>query len=114
MSRKKSHRQSLSAGPRSASPATTSLRFPAQVNLGEEVDNICRLASRSECRVVGLGTLVFFSTRTRDAWLLDWEDELATCLMKEGMPQPYEFGETDRSFTIQWQGRYHIEGELFA
>lgn len=114
MSKKKDHRKSLPARQRSTSSTTASVLPPGLVNLREEVDNICRLASRCECRVIGLGTLVFFSTTTRDAWLLDWEDELAICLMKDGIPQPYELGETDRAFAIQWRGRYHIEGGLFA
>jgi len=93
---------------------TESVLAPAQANLHDEVDNVRQLASRGECRVIGFNQLVCFSTQTRDAWMLDWEDELAICLMKDGVPQPYELGETDRRFAIQWQGRYHIEGGLFS
>jgi len=96
------------------SPMRESVLTAAQTNAGAEVDHICGLASRGESRVIGFSKLVLFSTATRDAWLLDWEDELAICLMKDGMPRPYVLGETDRAFAIQWRGRYHIEGELFA
>ena len=34
--------------------------------------------------------------------------------MRDGEAQPYQLGETDRKFAIQWQGRYHIAGGLFA
>ena len=85
-----------------------------ETNLHKEVDYILQRARAVDSRVVGFGQLVFFSTQTRDAWMLDWEDELAICLMKDGVARPYELGETDRRFAIQWQGRYRIEGELFA
>ncbi|MBI4661771.1 MAG: hypothetical protein HY735_23360 [Verrucomicrobia bacterium] len=93
---------------------TESVLTPAQANLHDEVENICRLASEGECRVIGFNQLVFFSTQTRDVWVLDWEDELAICLMKDGLRQPCEFGETDRQFAIRWRGRYHLEGGLFS
>ena len=64
--------------------------------------------------MIGFNKLVFFSTWTRDAWMLDWEDELAICLMKDGEEQPFELGETESRFVIRWQGHYHIEGGLFA
>jgi len=83
-------------------------------SLQKEVDYILQRADAGDSRVVGFNQLVFFSTATCDAWMLDWQDELAICLMRDGVPQPYELGETDRAFTIQWTGRYHIQGELFS
>jgi hypothetical protein len=83
-------------------------------SLRDEVEYVCRLASDCESHVIGFGKLVFFSTATGDAWMLDWEDELAICLMKDGVRLPFEIGETDRQFAIQWQGRYHIEAEFFT
>lgn len=80
----------------------------------KEVDYILQRARAGDSRVVGFGQLLLFSTETRDAWMLDWEDEFAVCLMKDGIARPYELGETDGRFAIQWQGRYRIEGELFA
>ena len=95
-----------------AQPPACSATFrrlaPGDSSLGDEIDNILRLASQGECRVIGLNQLVFFSTFTGDAWMLDWQDELAICLAKDGVPQHCAFGETDRRFAIQWQGRYHI------
>src|SRR5712671_608288 len=74
---------------------TESVLAPSCSNVRDEVDSICRLAAKGECRVIGFNLLVLFSTETRDAWMLDWEDELAICLMKDGVPQPFELGETD-------------------
>jgi hypothetical protein len=93
---------------------TESVIAPTETSLRDEVEYICKLASAGDGRVVGFSQLVFFSTSTRDAWMLDWEDELAICLMKDGDAQPFELGETERQFAIHWQGRYQIEGGLFA
>ncbi len=93
---------------------TESVVASTGTSLRDEVEYVCKLASQSESRVVGFGQVVFFSTVTGDAWMLDWEDELAMCLMKEGDRAPFELGETDRQFAIQWQGHYHIEAELFT
>jgi hypothetical protein len=99
---------------RQAASATLSVISPSATHLRDEVDSICKRASSGDSRVIGFDKLILFSTQTGDAWMLDWEDELATCLMKAGTPQPFEFGETDRQFTIQWQGRYHIAAGLFT
>ena len=93
---------------------TESVVAPTGTNLRDEVEYVCRLACKGESHVIGFNQLVFFSTATGDAWMLDWEDELAICLMQEGDRRPFEVGETDRRFAIHWEGRYHIEGELFA
>jgi hypothetical protein len=85
-----------------------------QASLHKEVDYILQHARAGDSRVVGFGQLLFFSTGTRDAWMLDWEDELAICLMKDGVLQSCELGETDRKFAIKWQGRYHIQGDFFS
>ncbi|MBI2928091.1 MAG: hypothetical protein HYY24_20650 [Verrucomicrobia bacterium] len=83
-------------------------------DLHKEVDYIIRSAQSGISRVVGLGKLALFSSRTGDAWMLDPEDEFALCLLKDGEPQPYTIGETDERFAIEWPGRYRIEGECFT
>lgn len=61
----------------------------AQPNLVvREVEYIVARAAESDARVVTLGQLVFFSTETGDAWLLDPEDRLALCLAKAGRRLP--------------------------
>ncbi len=93
---------------------TESVVAPTETTLRDEVSYVCRLASEGESHVIGFNQLVFFSTATGDAWMLDWEDELAICLMKDGVQRPFRVGETVRQFAIQWQGRYHVEGEVFS
>ena len=106
--------QAMLAKQQRAPTCTERVLSSEEANLQKEVDHILQRARAGDSRVVGFGQLLFFSTQTRDAWMLDWEDELAICLMKDGVAQPYELGETDRKFAIQWLGRYHIEGELFS
>ena len=86
----------------------------SELNLRAEVEYIVQSAWNGITRVVGLGQLVLFSTSTGDAWMLDPEDELALCLLKDRVPQPYEFGETDQQFIVRWRGRYRLEGERFT
>ena len=62
---------------------------------------------------VTVGPLVFFSTETGDAWMLDPSDQLAARLARDGDPEPIEFQETDTDFAIGWKGNYHIEGRAF-
>jgi hypothetical protein len=85
--------RAMNAKRQQAWSTTESVVAPTGTNLREEVEYVCRLASKCESRVIGFNQLVFFSTGTGDAWMLDWEDELAICLMKEGDRRPFELGE---------------------
>jgi hypothetical protein len=51
-----------------------------EVSINREADYIIKKAQAHDSRVVGLGSLVFFSTQTGDAWMLDPTDSLAVCL----------------------------------
>ena len=74
-----------------------------------------RLAQEvNDARFVTVGSLVFFSTQTGDAWMLDPSDQLAARLARDGDPEPIEFQETDTDFAIGWKGNYHIEGRAFV
>jgi len=99
---------------RPAISASLSVLSPTATHLRDEVDSVCKRASNGDSRVIGFGKLILFSTQTGDAWMLDWEDELAICLMKDRAQQPFEFRETEHQFAIQWQGRYHLAAGLFA
>ena len=86
----------------------------AQPNLVlREVDYIVARAAESDGRVVTLGQLVFFSTETGDAWLLDPEDHLALCLAKDGSRLPIQIVETATRFAIEWNAAYTFEGDAF-
>jgi len=67
-----------------------------------EIRYITQLAQAEDSRIVTVGNLVLFSTRTRDAWLLDPEDNFAVCLCREGEPQPFRIIDTPDTFTLEW------------
>ena|SRR5438128_3827032 len=86
----------------------------AQPNLVlREVDYIVARAAESDARVVTLGQLVFFSTQTGDAWLLDPEDRLALCLAKDGGRLPVPIVETATRYAIEWNASYTFEDDVF-
>src|SRR5437763_16370169 len=87
----------------------------AQPNLVlREVDYIVGRAAESDARVVTLGQLVFFSTETGDAWLLDPEDHLALCLATGGSRLAVQIVETATRFAIEWRASYSFEGDAFV
>src|SRR6201990_2783761 len=100
---------------------TTIKRGPGQrlfdcksYRLTDEVRYIQRRAARYDERVVTIGQLVLFSTETGDAWLLDPSDQLAARLARDGDPEPFHIEENETTFTIDWKGRYRIEGAAFV
>ncbi len=68
----------------------------------QEVDYIVGKAARRDARVVSIGPLVFFSTETGDAWVLDPADAAALCLARDGSPSPVRIVESERKFAIEW------------
>jgi hypothetical protein len=68
----------------------------------------------SGSRIVTIGQLILFSTKTGDAWLLDPANQLAARLAREGESEPIHIEETDTTFAIGWKGRYRIEGPAFV
>jgi hypothetical protein len=81
-----------------------------QFRLAQEIKYIQGRAAAYDGRFVTVGPLVFFSTQTGDAWMLDPSDRLA----RDGDPEPIEFQETDTNFAIGWKGNYRIEGRAFV
>jgi hypothetical protein len=78
-----------------------------------EVDYVVARAAESDARVVTLGQLVFFSTQTGDAWLLDPEDRLALRLANRGDRLPVHIVETATRFAIEWNASYTFEDDAF-
>ena len=78
-----------------------------------EANYILSRAQNFDSRVVSFGPLLFFSTQSGDAWMLDPGDGLALCLAKEGEPQSVHIDETDENFKIEWTADYQIDGEAF-
>ena len=84
-----------------------------QINIRREVDYIVGRAAERDARIVRLGPLVFFSTETGDAWLLDPSEQLALCLARDGDPQPMNVIESAGRFAIDWKMNYQINGGRF-
>ncbi len=84
-----------------------------QINITGEADYIINRAQEYDSRVVSLGSLIFFSTETGDAWMLDCEDGLALNLAIDGDIQPFRILETSEKVAIEWNVNYHIEEDKF-
>ena len=84
-----------------------------QVSITAEANYIIQQALKGDIRIVRLGALLLFSSRSGDAWLLDVEDGLALCLARLGEKQPFRITETATNFSIEWAANYQIEGERF-
>ncbi len=82
-------------------------------NLRKEMDYIVQAASRGDARVVTVGALVFFSTSDGDAWVLDAEDKLALCLMRDFERYRSEVQETPENLSIRWKAMFAIESGCF-
>ena len=82
--------------------------------LADEVHYIQRRAANHDGRIVTIGQLVLFSTKTGDAWLLDPADRLAARLARDGESETIHIEETDTTFAIAWKGYYRIEGAAFV
>jgi hypothetical protein len=83
-----------------------------EVSIAGEADYIVARAIAGDARVVSLPPLVFFSTATGDAWVLDAEDSLALPLAAAGTRLPFAITETSERFAIEWAGTFRIEDEL--
>jgi len=83
-------------------------------DIRREVTDIVASAQSGLARVVGLGPLILFSTETGDAWLLDWEDERALCLARDGAPQQVNITDTESRFAIEWTSAYRIDGDVMT
>ena len=84
-----------------------------EISITREAIYIINRAQSYNSRVVSLGSLIFFSTKTGDAWMLDCEDGLALCLAKGGDEQPFRIIETPEKFAIEWNANYRIDGDKF-
>src|ERR1700680_3792202 len=82
--------------------------------LAGEVRYIQRRAADHAGRVISIGQLILFSTKTGDAWLLDPSDQLAARLAHDGDPEPIHIEETDTTFAIGWKGPYRIDAPIFV
>ena len=97
-----------------ASKTTRQILRRQDVNVRAEAERIMERALEGVTSIVTLGPVVFFSTETGDAWMLDPEDGAALCLARGYQPQPYTITETPGTFSIRWDAQYSIAGEEFV
>ena len=94
-------------------PPTTARPPQDSLHLAKEVRSIQHRAAEHDGRIVRIGPLVFFSTDTGDAWMLEPEEQLAARLAVGGDPLAVQIEETDTHYVIGWHGRYQIDGDIF-
>ena len=82
-----------------------------QVSIAGEAEYIVARAMAEDARIISLRPLVFFSTPTGDAWMLDAEDGLALQLAAAKTRLPCAIIETPEHFAIEWPGKFRIDGE---
>ncbi len=87
---------------------------PKSPSLSQEINTIIQLSHQREARLLSLGKLIFFSTQTGDAWILDPDEGRARCLSLDGEKQPVTINETSASAGIDWDSEYRIKGSLFT
>jgi hypothetical protein len=84
------------------------------LSLGDELEYIRTKAAERTIHIVGIDTVVAFSTECGDAWLLDPVDHLAVRVARDGDCEPVTIVDTDNTFGIDWTGSYQIDGEIFV
>ena len=85
-----------------------------QISIIGEANYIINRAQNYDSRVVSLGSFIFFSTETGDAWMLDCKEGVALCLAKDGEKLPFRIAETTEKLAIEWNVTYQIEGDKFV
>jgi hypothetical protein len=80
-------------------------------SIKREIDYIVDRALAGDSRLVTLGPLIFFSTESGDAWMLDPADGSANCLCREGGRKAIQVEDRGQQVTIEWTASYRIEGE---
>ncbi len=79
-----------------------------------EAEHIVERARTGEAKVVAVRELVFFSTDSQDAWMLDAVDGLAAQLCRAGQPVPVRIEEGDVRFAIEWTHDFELAGSSFV
>ena len=89
-------------------PQTREMRWQ-EVSITGEAEYIVARAMAEDARIVSLPLLVFFSTVTGDAWMLDTDDSVAVQLAAAKTPLPFTIIETPERFAIEWPGSFRID-----
>lgn len=85
-----------------------------EADFSAEARAIQRKAIEGLGSVVRFGPIVFFSTETGDAWMLDAENGQAACLVRDFEAARVPIRETEETFAVEWSATYAIEDGMFA
>ncbi len=84
------------------------------IEIKKEIDYIMKRAKERDARKVRINELLLFSTVTGDAWILDTDDQLGICMMRNGDKQKYKIIDTPTQFGFDWDYKYLIDNTLFV
>ena len=87
---------------------------PGELDIQAEIDHIVACAQQSDQRCVMIGTLLLFSTQSRDAWLLEPKDNLALCLARDGEAQSVHVVDSEKQFAIGWNKFFEFSDAVFV
>jgi hypothetical protein len=87
---------------------------PKSPSLSQDINTIIQFSHQREARLLTLGRLIFFSTVTGDAWILDPDEGRARCLSLDGEKQPVTIHEVSTGIGIDWDSEYRIKGSFFT
>lgn len=109
---RRSKRKQKARERRRRASAPVEARF-VKPDIRREIRYITQRAQAGDSRIVTLGNLIVFSTVSRDAWLLDPEDNLAVRVCRDGEPQPVRIVDTPDTFAIEWAAQFSIDDSVF-
>jgi hypothetical protein len=113
--KKRSRTKKPQSKPISQKPKLQSLsQKPKNQSLSLEINTIVQFSHQRELHLIAPGRLIFFSTATGDAWILDPDEGRAKCLCLDGEKQPFTINETSAGHSIDWDSEYRIKGSLFT
>lgn len=98
----------------SAPEASVQVLHGGEVSFIAEAQAVQGTARATRARAVKLGEIVFFSTSTGDAWMLDPREGTAACLARGGDFLPIPIRESAAELAVEWNADYRIEGRAFT
>ncbi len=98
----------------SASESSVQVLQGGEANFIAEARAMQRAARAMRTHAVRLGQIVFFSTATGDAWMLDPGERTAACLARGGDFLPIPIRESAAELAIEWHAEYRIDGRAFT
>ncbi len=83
------------------------------LHIRKEIEYIISKANEGKQIIVLIPPLVFFSTDSGDAWMLDVDDSLALRLLNNFENCQYTVLESNSKYSIEWKGSFEIDINIF-